>query len=249
MSLLEFGACPLCKQDISPERKAIQPVVCNHCGHTISDKDKYAAENEIDKKSITIMVAFSIFAAAAYIQISNWDTSWLKIIPLGAKETIGMMNKADFEQKAQICLDLKKWDCTEAAYNHVAAQDPTLWPRAAHFEMQRAKYNEAAQSYYKFFQSGGQDLESSYNYAKALSQLGQVDDAIKYFDQVLQAKPDTLQVTVIQNYVKLLMDNKRYPQAKQLIDRVRKDGGESAGSFMESEYKMIQELNSTASRD
>ena len=114
--------------------------------------------------------------------------------------------------------------------------------------MQRAKYNEAAQSYYKFFKSGGQDLESSYNYAKTLSQLGQVDEAIKYFDQVLGAKPDVLQVTVIQNYVKLLVENKRFVQAKVLIEHVRKDGGEAAGSFMDAEYKRIQELT-TASRD
>lgn len=244
--MLEFGACPQCKQDVSPERKALKPFVCNHCGYTATKN--FHVDDQIERKSITMMVAFSVFVVLSYVQLANWDTAWLKILPLGAKQTLGMMTKADFEEKAQICFDLKKWDCAEEAYNKVSALEPALWKRSGHFEMQRAKYNEAAQSYYKFFQSGGQDLESSYNYAKALAQLGQVDDAIKYFDQVLASRPDVLQVTVIHNYVKLLVDHQRFDQAKQLINKVRKDGGESAGSFMETEYKKIQQMT-TASRD
>jgi tetratricopeptide (TPR) repeat protein len=245
--MLEFGACPCCKLDISPERKALKPVVCNHCGFTVSSNQK-KAQAEVDRKSITYMLVISAFFVASYIQISNWDKAWLSIVPLGAKQTVGLMSKADWEDKAQICLDLKKYDCTEEAYNKVAVSEPTQWNRAAHFDMQRAKYNEAAQSYYKFFQSGGQDLEASYNYAKALAQLGQVEEATKYFDQVLAARPDVLQVTVVQNYVKLLMDHQRYDQAKVLIAKIRKDGGETAGSFMEPEFKKIQEMT-TASRD
>lgn len=245
--MLEFGACPRCKQDISPERKKLIPVICDHCGFSVGN-GSLKAQAEVDRKTITIMLTFSAMIMASYIQISNWDKAWLSIIPLGAKETVGMMSKADLEEKAQICLDLKKWDCTEAAYNKVAQLEPSQWKRAAHFDMQRAKYNEAAQSYYKFFQNGGQDLEASYNYAKALAQLGQVDDAVKYFDQVLAARPDVLQVTVIQNYVKLLMDHQRYNQAKVLISKVRKDGGDSAGSFMEPEFQKVTELT-TASRD
>jgi tetratricopeptide (TPR) repeat protein len=181
------------------------------------------------------------------VQIANWDTAWIKIVPLAAKSTLGMMSPDDIEQKAQICMDLKKWDCVESEYNHAARIDASKWMRAGHFEMQRAKYNEAAQSYYKFFQNGGQDLEASYNYAKALAQLGQVDEAVKYFDQVLAARPDVLQITVVQNYVKLLMEHQRYNQAKNLIDKVRSEGGPTAGEFMEPEFEKIHDML-TASR-
>lgn len=245
--MMEFGACPQCKQDIAPERKQLKPVVCNHCGFTVSGNE-VKVHNELDKKSIQIMVGISVFLSACYIQMSNWDSAWLEIVPLSVKETIGMSSPGDIEEKAAICMQLKKWDCVETQYIKASQIEPAQWERAGNFQMQRAKYNEAAQSYYKFFQAGGVNLESQYNYAKALAQLGQVDEAVKYFDQVLAAKPDVLQITVVQNYVKLLMDHQRYDQAKVLINKVRKDGGPSAGSFMESEFQQIGELT-TASRE
>ena len=245
--MLEFGACPHCKLEISPERKNQTPVVCNHCGFT---PNTAKTERSFERKSMYFSLGASVFVVLSYIQIANWDKAWLSILPIGAKETLGMASPSDYEDKAQICLDLKKYDCTEDAYLHVAAAQPAQFARAGHFQMQRSKFNEAAQSYYKFFTGGGQDLESSYNYAKALAQLGQVDTAIKYFDQVLAAKPETLQVTVVQNYVRLLVDHQRYDQAKALIERIRKNGGEFAASFMDPEYKKIKDLNSrTASAE
>lgn len=241
--MLEFGACPQCKQDISPERRKLQPVICNHCGHTVS---KNTTQAEVDNKSIKIMLGFSVLVIAGYIQVMNWDTAWLKILPLAAKETIGMSSPSDLEAKSEICMELKKYDCVEEQYIKSAQKEPAKWERAGNFEMKRAKYNEAAQSYYKFFQSGGQNLESQYNYAKALAKLGQVDEAVKYFDQVLAAKPDVLQVTVVTNYVKLLMEHQRYDQARLLIDKVRRDGGPTAGSFMESEYNKIPGIKTAA---
>ena len=246
--MLEFGACPQCKLDIAPERAKLQPVICNHCGFTVSKPDKEEAQGEVDKKSIQLMVGISVLVLGCYIQISNWDTAWLKIIPLGIKDTIGMSSPADIEAKASICMDLKKWDCVNTQYAKAAIANPELWQRAGHFQMQQAKYNEAAQSYFKYFQAGGKELDASYNYAKALAQLGQVDEATRYFDQVLAARPETLQITVVQNYVKLLMDHQRYDQAKALINKVRSEAGPSGESFMEAEFIKIKDLT-TASRD
>jgi tetratricopeptide (TPR) repeat protein len=159
---------------------------------------------------------------------------------------VGSHGVADAEAKAEICMDLKKWDCVETEYLTIAQSNPPQYIRAGGFQMKRAKYNEAAQSYYKFFQSGGQGLEASYNYAKALAELGQVDEAVKYFDQVLAAKPDTLQVTVVTNYVKLLMKHQRYDQAKVLIQKVRTEAGPTAESFMTAEFNEIQQMTTAA---
>ena len=115
--------------------------------------------------------------------------------------------------------------------------------------MKRAKYAEAARSYYPLFQNGTpQDIEVSYNYAKALAQIGQVDEAISYFDAILAARPDVLQVTVVQNYVKLLMAHQRYDQAKVLISKVRGSSGPAGEQFMDEEFTKIKGLT-TASRD
>src|SRR5262249_49366836 len=95
----------------------------------------------------------------------------------------------------------------------------------------------------EFFSKGGVDLEGSYMFAKALGQVGMVDEASKYYDYVLGQKPDVLQVTVVQNYVKLLMEANRLDQAQKLIEGVRKQS-EASAYFMEDEFKKIKEAHS-----
>lgn len=244
--MLEFGACPRCKLDISGERKRLSPVVCNHCGFSSSAKNN-VVNIAIEKRTIIIYSSFLALFLGSFIQLTNWDNYALDIIPLKVKETLGMSTVNDLNRTAEICMNLKKWDCVESNYSKVGGQDLTQVPRLGNFQMKRAKFNAAAQTFYGFFQRGGSDLESSYNYAKALAQLGQVDEATKYFEQVLAARPDVLQVTVVQNYVKLLMEHKRYDQARKLIQDIRRRGPET-GSFMETEFKKIKDVT-TASRE
>ncbi len=243
--MLEFGACPRCKLDIASERKQLAPVICNHCGFALTENE-HKQDMELQKKTIIIKAVLAVLCVASFIQLSNWDKYSVSILPIAAKELIGAKSLQDSETKAEMCMDLKKWDCVEKEYLTTAQSDTSKYIRAGNFQMKLGKSLEAAQSYYKFFQSGGQDLEASYNYAKALASVGQVDEAVKYFDQVLAAKPDVLQITVVNNYVKLLMKHQRYDQAKVLISKIREDAGPSAGSFMETEFKQIQELTTAA---
>lgn len=245
--MLEFGACPRCKQDIAAERKNVMPIICDHCGYTASS-NQYAANQAVEKRTTILYSAFLALFLGSYMQLMNWDSYSLEIIPLKVKETLGMNSTSDADRTAEICMNLKKWDCVESSYSKVGNDDATKLPRLGQFQMKRAKYNEAAATFYKFFQKGGNDLEASYSYAKALAQLGQVDEATKYFEQVLAARPDVLQVTVVQNYVKLLMEHNRGDQALKLIKDIRSKGPESA-SFMEAEFKKLQDSVSTASRD
>ncbi len=243
--MLEFGACPQCKLDLSAERKNIKPLVCNHCGFTSSNDELVTKQYE--KQIIFAFSGLAIFVVAAFIQLMNWDQHSLGILPITLKETIGMASPSDYEAKAAMCMDLKKWDCVEASYIETAKKDVQLSKRTGDFQMKRSKFAEAARSYYPLFQSGvAQDIEVSYSYAKALAATGQVDEAVSYFDAILAARPETLQITVVNNYVKLLMEHQRFDQAKVLISKIRKNSGPAGESFMDDELKKIKEL---ASRD
>ncbi len=145
-------------------------------------------------------------------------------------------------------MDLKKWDCVEAAYLETAKHDVQLFKRAGDFQMKREKYAEAARSYYPLFQDGKvQDIEvSQLQLRKSSCSHRSGDEAVSYFDAILAARPDTLQVTVVQKYVKLLMQHQRYDQAKVLISKIRKDSGPAGEAFMEDEFTQIKQL---ASRD
>jgi len=242
--MMSFDTCPRCHLNISEERKRSASVVCDHCGFTVNQTMTASIEAGERKTIIIFGTAVSVMCLS-FMLLMNWDRHSVEIIPLTLKGWIGATSPADTERLGEICMDLKKWDCVESSYSQAAHQDAALLPRLGSFQMKRAKYQNAAKTYYSFFQNGGEDLQASYNYARALAQLGEVDEAVKYFDFVLAAKPDVRQVTVVQSYVKLLMDHQRYDQAKALIQSIRKQGPESS-LFMESEYQQIKDV---ASRD
>ncbi len=54
----------------------------------------------------------------------------------------------------------------------------------------------------------------------------------------MNAKTDVLQLTVIQQYVELLVKNQRWGQAQKVIEGIRKRG-ESVQDFMQQQYTEI----------
>ncbi len=243
--------CTLCQLDIAPERVQESPVICNHCGHSATPNEK-SVVNKMERRCTQWMVALSVLFVASYIQLMNWDTHSLSVIQLSVKDAMGASTITDTEQMAAICFDLKKWDCVESEYRKIAQQKPEQWFELGRFQVKRAKTQAAAESFYAYFNGfNNQDpdqerqLEASYLYAKALAELGQVDEAVTYFEQVLASRPEVLQVTVVQNYVRMLMSHKRYEQAEKLIKDVRGQGP-TAESFMEPEFQEIREMTSAS---
>ncbi len=237
---LQFGTCPRCQQDISPERRASSVIVCDHCGFVISNSEDDYSDNT-DKKFIRLALIIAFVLIAGFLQLATWDSHFAEVIPLQLKEIAGASSNDDLERMASICLERRKFDCVEKEYSKLGDRDLKNLLRLGKFQMSRAHYNEAVNTYRNFFAKGGVDLDGSYMFAKALGQVGMVDEAAKYYDYVLGAKPDVLQVTVVQSYVKLLMEAHRLDQAKKLIEEVRHKS-ETSAYFMEDEYKKIQEL-------
>jgi tetratricopeptide (TPR) repeat protein len=234
----EFGSCPRCQFDIAPERRQDSVVICDHCGFVISNSETEFREKG-EKRFIISAFAIAFVMIAGFLQLCSWDNHFLEVIPLQIKDVVGSMSNEDYEQLANICLDRKKLDCVEHAYSKLGERDQNQLLRLGKFEMSRGHYSEAANTYRTFFTKGGVDLEASYNFARALGQIGMVDEAAKYYDYVLGAKPDVLQVTVVQNYVRLLMEANRLDQAQKLIESVRKQS-DTATMFMEDEYQKIK---------
>jgi tetratricopeptide (TPR) repeat protein len=235
--MMQFGICPRCQFEISEERKKSNPVVCDSCGLVLSNTDADLRE-AIDSRFIKFACGIAIALVAGFMQVVSWDNHAIEVIPLQIKSLVGASSNDDLEKMAAICMDRKKYDCVEQQYTRLAEGNPANTLRLGKFQMSRARYQEAVNTYRNFFAKGGVDLEGSYNFARALGQVGQIDEAAKYYTYVIDAKPDVLQVTVVQNYVRLLMVANRLDQAKQLIEGVRKKNDASA-YFMEDEYQKI----------
>lgn len=203
-------------------------------------------DQDLENSTFMVTAGLGAIVIASLLQIYAWDKYSLDIIPITVKEVFGATSPSDWEQKAQMCMDLKKWECVEEQYTKAAQTDKSKYVRLGNFQYGRGKFDRAARSFSIYFQQGGDDADVSLTYAKTLTELNQVEEASKYFEDVLASKPDNLQVSVIHNYVKMLFKNGKFGRAKTLIEDVRKSSP-TAAQFMNAEYQQIRKLK-TASR-
>lgn len=238
--------CPRCQQDFPEARRNSVVVVCSSCGWTPADSNKNVDQG-LHKRFGIVAVTLAVIFTLSFIQTVEWDNHGTEIIGLKIKQTIGSASAADLARIGEICIERSKLSCTEQAYKEMAQQNPEEYARLGKFQYQRKLYKDSTWAYTKYFEKGGQDMDARYYFARSLAESGQVDQAVAQFDQVLTSKPDVLQVTVIQHYVRMLMDNQRHVQAKALIDTVREKSATNA-YFMNDEFKKIEQTSSLTAK-
>jgi tetratricopeptide (TPR) repeat protein len=229
--------CPRCLQEIHNSRLRGAPVVCDSCGHVLSPTQR-AAEEGMERSFLYMTFATAIFIVASFIHVANWGGASLEVIGFKIGELTGGNSAGAVERMAQTCLDLKKFDCTERMYAQLARADFRQYSRLGKFQLSERKFKEAADSFRRFFAAGGGDIEVNYMYAKALGEIGEINEASKHFDYVLAAKPGVVQITVVQNYVKYLISANQLEHAKKVIQKVRRRD-QTVSSFMEEELRTI----------
>lgn len=236
---MQFGMCGRCQTEIPEDRLSQRPVVCPTCGFSHNPQE-IKAEIQFERRFIKLAVGLAIAMVAGFVQTATWDKFALEIIPLKMKSAIGMANSTDLNRIVQICVERRRYDCAENAYADLAAQgNVEAIADLGKFQVRRGRTQYALQSFTEYFNRGGLDLEASYQYAKVLGAVGQTDKSVTYFETVLKGRPETLQVTVTQNYVRMLMNNGRRDQALKLIQGIRKTSP-TANMFMQDEFKSLQ---------
>jgi tetratricopeptide (TPR) repeat protein len=236
--MFQFGTCPRCKSDIDEKRLASNPVICQACGFTPNVAGRRVAA-QIERKFLKTSLAITFVLVAGFIQAVNWDRYAVEIVPLKIKQWTHTASTMDLMRINLVCRERLKHDCVESALSDMS-QSGQLEALAelGKYQAKRGRKAQAANSLAQYFSQGGLDLEANYQYAKVLSELGQIDQAASRFDQVIKARPETLQITVTQHYVHMLMNNGRRDQALALIKGVRGTSPE-ASLFMETEFKAL----------
>jgi tetratricopeptide (TPR) repeat protein len=202
----------------------MQSDVCGACGHVLSNNQS-DYDSKTAKNVMVYLLFFAIVVVTVFFQVRNWDRHAISVIPLQIKAAIGALNVQDLEERAAMCLERRYYDCTEEDYTGVAnaTRDPKMILRLGKFQISREKYADAARTFQAYFQVGGNDMSAQISYAKALGQIGNIDEASNWYERILAAKPDVVQVTVIQNYVKLLLAANKTERAKELVAFVQEN--------------------------
>ncbi len=227
------STCPRCHTDISEERARSVPAVCDHCGHVISGNEAKATL-EVAKNYKYGMFAVAAAIIGLHLFFSTWGGYTLEVRWL---QVFGGSGSA--ERMAQICLETYQYDCTESNYLTMAKTDSKQFMVLGKFQMSRQNYKGAAESFRLFLaQNEDPNKDANFLFARSLSETGEVDEASRVYEEIIRAKTDILQVTVIQKYVELLIKNQRWAQAQKILDEVRKRG-ENSKDFMQQQYGEI----------
>lgn len=237
--MTNHGYCPQCKLEVTDSR-SLPFFICPHCGFTHNKSDK-TSQNEVSKRFIKWSVGLSAVMVISFVHAVNWDNFFFEVIPLKAKQIVGMASAQDYGRLAEMCKVRKDSECVENMLTSKVqsdSKDIEILTELGQVQFQRNKFKESAQTLKRYFDNGGLNMDASYTYARALGQIGMVDESAQFYQRVLDSKPETMQISVTQNYVRMLMDAGRADQAKKVIESIRVKGS-NAAMFMESEFQQI----------
>lgn len=231
----QTSTCPRCHNGISDERLKSVPLVCDHCGFVVSNNEAIA------KEGVAKSYKYGMFGVAGaivglHLFFSAWGGYTLEVRWL---QVFGGNSISTHQRMAQICLETYQYDCTERHYMAMSQQDSKNYLILGKFQMSRQNYQGAADSFRQFLaQNEDPNKDVTYLYARSLSEIGAVDEASRFFDEIIQARTDVIQVTAVQKYVELLIKNQRWGQAQKVIETIR-SRGETVQDFMQQQYTEI----------
>ncbi|MGE3681093.1 MAG: tetratricopeptide repeat protein [Bdellovibrionales bacterium] len=237
--MLNFLNCPRCHQAISDERQQSNPVICDSCGYILTLKQS-DVDQSVRSRFRLAAVAIATLVSLSFLQVANWGDHALGVLRIQARHLVGLASAPELERMARICFSLKKYSCSEKMYAELARHDRKHLIQLGHLQLRLHDFHKAAQSYGRFFAEGGEDLEARYHYARALGEIGRIDDASALFESVLAAKPDVLQITVLRHYLHALITSGRHEQAGSVIEKF-KTKDESVVYYFNAELKKIEE--------
>ena len=198
-----FNNCPRCGSLV---QKVTGTQICECGWHSSETKDS-------SQKNIV----FSLFLIAGVIAVLGFHVfQW-------GQHSVAILT-AQPERKLSICMNLKKYDCVEKAYEDIYLQkrDIENLEKLAEFQFRREKYNDSYNTYKIYFSKNGKSKKAMYYYAHALAKNGQIDESINYFEALTKSGKDTLMVTVIESYLQVLMFHNRVNKAKELLSWAEK---------------------------
>lgn len=194
-----FQNCPRCG---SPVQTVAKTQFCG-CGWSTSEP-----ENSGEKNIVMHLFLIAGIMAGVGFHLFQWGQYSLSVF------------FAKPEKMLSICMNLKKYDCVEGAYEdmYFASKDVDILEKIAEFQFRREHYEDAQNTYRHYFSSGGDSEKATYYYAHALAKTGQIDEAIQRFEALAKGRKGVLMVTVVESYLQVLVSSNRLNKAKEVLD-------------------------------
>ncbi len=214
--------CNRCKLEL-PFNNSYEPIhVCPHCGADQNEK----SENPFHAmKSLLPVAAAILFAMGMGVY---WGSHSVEVIVIKSKQMTGLASAADHERMVEICEEQNKHECVHDSLVRKIKQnndDIKTIAKLGQLQLQLGYFENSERTLTHYFEKGGKDIKARYNYAKALWKQGKIDPALNQLEKALNAKDGVLQVTVMETYIKLLVEYGQHQKATKVIAAVKRKGG------------------------
>ena len=208
-----------------------------HCGLNHND-----SQNDIAKSQSIKIILLSVFIIALVLHLANWNNHFFAIILPKVKTLAGVANADDYIKIAKICKDRKKIYCElksiEKAFLLNSKYKEYL-SRAGEIYFKQNKYNEVVRVLGSYFKMGGTDRKARQNLAYSLNVVGKYKDAKIQYSYLIKTDNNDPDFKLAREYVQLLLKNKEYNPAKNVIENYRNRTA-TAQLFMDQELKLAK---------
>jgi len=186
-------------------------------------------------------VALTAIALMGFVHIMNWNEYSFSVIPLKLASAAGYADKDDNRELSKICLARKKYDCQEHALNQLSFLEPKN--KSVFEELARVQKKLKSPNIFMThlrYMNFKKDLntETLHIFAIALEKNNKWDESFKLYTRILKDKNYKHRTTATRDYVRLLVSEKKFLQARRTIIKFRRKN-KGANYFLKKELKNI----------
>lgn len=234
------GNCPQCGSNIPSERYGTGYAICECGWFDVSSRD--LAQKQSEKKVIHVLIGASVVMVLMYAHLLSWGSYAVSIPFTKLAQLTGTLSKSGYEELAQACIELNKWDCAKDAYVGVYRKtgDPSGLSSLAHLQSRLNERDAALSSYAAYVKSGGNDGVALLRYAKLLEERGNSEQAIAIYEKSIAARPDILPVQATTAIVRHLIKKGQYEDAYARILAFHESAGNAKG-YLNTERLQLEE--------
>jgi tetratricopeptide (TPR) repeat protein len=242
------GFCPQCNSAIPSERYLTGYAICE-CGWY--DKTPVAkAYVQFEKKVIASMLFAAITLTLLYGHMLNWGGYAFEIPIVKVEQLTGTLSKKGYEELAQACIVLNKWSCAQNAYLDLYRQagDAEGLARLGHLQGRLNEKAAAQSSFASYFKAGGKNADAAIEYGTLLEGAGQMDAAMKAYEDSIRLRPETLPINATTSIVRLMIKVGHYDEAYQRIVAFHESAGNAEG-YLNTELAQLEPRVSASVRN
>ncbi len=241
--MTRYGICPVCGSHISEDRHENGWVLCE-CGWLGShNTEKY--ESDTQKKSVLWIMSVSVIILVGFMHSTRWGNDALTVIPYQVKNILAIADQPTTLVYSEIAFKHRHYELSEKLVSKWAEKEntPEAWEKLAVLRTQMKSYNSAVIAFERYYQLEGKNPLTMFQYAKVLQELDRNDLAEQIYVHIVGLDPETYQRTVVEELVRLLINQQRFKDAQNILTQLSKPNMELPSHLIRQKEFVEQLLN------